>query len=69
MPHTPLAVSHASSGPQSLDDAQPQVPLDRHAAPELLPAHDEHIAPVAPHAMDEVPVAQVPALQHPPLQG
>jgi hypothetical protein len=65
--HTPLVVSQASSVGQSVAEAQPHVPLDRHAVPELLPAHEVHVPPAAPHAVCPVPVAQVPALQQPPL--
>ena len=63
--HIPLAASHAWSGGQSAALAQPHVPVDRHASPDGLPAHDTH-APLAPHAACAVPGAHAPALQHPP---
>ena len=65
--HTPLLVSHASSAGQSVAMAQPHVPLERHAVPELPPAHEVQVPPAAPHAVCAVPGAHVPALQQPPL--
>jgi hypothetical protein len=65
--HVPLLVSHASSVGQSVATAQPHVPLERHAVPELLPEHEVHMLPAAPHAVGAPPGAHVPALQQPPL--
>jgi hypothetical protein len=45
---------------------QPQTP-ETHLFPFAV-AHEMHVAPVAPQTSLAVPAAQVPALQHPPLQ-
>jgi hypothetical protein len=49
-PHVLLVVSQASSVAQSVFEAQPQVPLARHAVPEALPVHETQ-APLAPQAV------------------
>jgi hypothetical protein len=69
LPQTPLVLSHASSVGQSVGPAHPHVPLDRHATPDGLPAHDEHAVPEAPHAVIAMPGTHMPASQQPPLHG
>jgi hypothetical protein len=59
----------ASFAGQSVVTLQPQVPPETHAVPEEPPAHELQVAPVAPHAVCEVPATHVPASQQPPLQG
>jgi hypothetical protein len=66
VPHVPPL--HALPGRQSFCETQPQVPPARHWLP-FSPAHEVQALPSTPHAVGALPIAQVPALQQPPLQG
>jgi hypothetical protein len=67
--HVLLAVSQDSPVGQSAAVTQPQLPLAKHDVPDGPATHESHATPVAPHSACVAPVAHVPALQQPPLQG
>jgi hypothetical protein len=72
--HTLAVQAHASSTPLVQGQSvvallQPQAP-DTHAVPLVSPVQTLHVFPLVPHWVGSfVPVTQLPALQHPPLQS
>ncbi len=77
LPEVPLHAPDAAFG-HSVSAEHPHEPppvCGSHVSPMLLPKHDAHTAPPAPHAPVAVPAVQKPTVppsvmsQHPPLHG
>jgi hypothetical protein len=62
-------VSHAFPLGQSVLELHPQASVGRHTWPVVLAVQSTHAVPLAPHAVSDVPLAQLPLLQQPATHG